>query len=267
MIRSHLSGVVLRDRLARSGLHCRKHASAPLLTSVAAGSANSERFRTSAAINYERTTTNASDGSIHRYYDPATGQFISSDPLVDLTGQPYAYAGDNPVNATDPLGLSCGSIGSILNPFSSGSCFKSGWEQLSGKQQLADITLPITLPLTALAAVTGVGALAGVGVLGATEGVTAGLAAASGATATAADLAECLGLNDKAACVGAGIGSVGLGGVWLGLALGGETIGGGLAAAFGFAIGSTGSVWDLLSQLLAFESGGRSASSPCAPRT
>ena len=27
------------------------------------------------------------------------------DPLVDLTGQPYAYAGDDPVNLTDPLGL------------------------------------------------------------------------------------------------------------------------------------------------------------------
>jgi hypothetical protein len=41
----------------------------------------------------------------HRYYDPATGQFISSDPLVDVTGQPYAYAGDDPVNASDPNGL------------------------------------------------------------------------------------------------------------------------------------------------------------------
>jgi hypothetical protein len=29
------------------------------------------------------------------------------DPLVDLTGQPYAYTGDDPVNAVDPLGLFC----------------------------------------------------------------------------------------------------------------------------------------------------------------
>ena len=44
----------------------------------------------------------------HRYYDPATGQFLSVDPLVATTGQPYAYADDNPVNGTDPLGMITG---------------------------------------------------------------------------------------------------------------------------------------------------------------
>ncbi|MHB1519654.1 MAG: RHS repeat-associated core domain-containing protein [Acidimicrobiales bacterium] len=42
---------------------------------------------------------------INRYYDPSTAQFISVDPLVGVTGQAYTYAGDNPVNAVDPLGL------------------------------------------------------------------------------------------------------------------------------------------------------------------
>ena len=47
--------------------------------------------------------------SVGRYYDPATGQFLSVDPLVDETGQPYAYAGDDPVNGSDPTGLiTCG---------------------------------------------------------------------------------------------------------------------------------------------------------------
>ena len=41
---------------------------------------------------------------VHRYYDPATGQFLNVDPMVDETGQPYAYAGDDPVNASDPTG-------------------------------------------------------------------------------------------------------------------------------------------------------------------
>ncbi len=47
---------------------------------------------------------------INRYYDPSTGQFISVDPLVAETGQPYAFTGDDPLNRTDPLGLiyTCG---------------------------------------------------------------------------------------------------------------------------------------------------------------
>jgi RHS repeat-associated protein len=40
-----------------------------------------------------------------RYYDPNTGEFLSVDPFKDLTGQPYAYAGDNPLTWTDPSGL------------------------------------------------------------------------------------------------------------------------------------------------------------------
>jgi RHS repeat-associated protein len=42
---------------------------------------------------------------INRYYDPATAQFLSVDAALDLTLTPYSYAGDNPVNAIDPLGL------------------------------------------------------------------------------------------------------------------------------------------------------------------
>ena len=42
---------------------------------------------------------------IHRYYDPATGQFLGVDPLVQQTMQPYQYAGNDPVNASDPSGL------------------------------------------------------------------------------------------------------------------------------------------------------------------
>jgi RHS repeat-associated protein len=41
---------------------------------------------------------------IDRYYDPATGQFPTVDPLLELSGEPYAYATDNPVDLTDPGG-------------------------------------------------------------------------------------------------------------------------------------------------------------------
>jgi RHS repeat-associated protein len=45
-----------------------------------------------------------------RTYDPVTAQFLSPDPLASESGETYAYAGDNPVNAGDPLGLSPFSI-------------------------------------------------------------------------------------------------------------------------------------------------------------
>jgi hypothetical protein len=45
---------------------------------------------------------------VHRYYDPATGEFLTLDPLVGTTTTPYVYAGADPVNAIDPDGLDCG---------------------------------------------------------------------------------------------------------------------------------------------------------------
>jgi RHS repeat-associated protein len=42
---------------------------------------------------------------LNRYYDPAAGAFISVDPAISQTYEPYAYAGDNPVSRTDPTGL------------------------------------------------------------------------------------------------------------------------------------------------------------------
>ena len=45
-----------------------------------------------------------------RTYDPVTAQFLSVDPAVDQTGEPYSYAADNPVNLADPSGLSTHSV-------------------------------------------------------------------------------------------------------------------------------------------------------------
>jgi RHS repeat-associated protein len=39
---------------------------------------------------------------VNRYYDPSTGQFLTVDPLVGVTDQPYAYTAGDPVNLVDP---------------------------------------------------------------------------------------------------------------------------------------------------------------------
>ncbi len=57
-----------------------------------------------------------------RWYDPGTGQFMSVDPDLVDTNQPYSYAGDDPVNEEDPSGRTtlglCGSFNLSLLIFS-----------------------------------------------------------------------------------------------------------------------------------------------------
>lgn len=56
----------------------------------------------------EGATILAGPGSgvaFNRYYDPNTAQFLSVDPLVNITGRPYSFVGDNPLGGTDPTGL------------------------------------------------------------------------------------------------------------------------------------------------------------------
>jgi hypothetical protein len=39
--------------------------------------------------------------------DPSISQFLTRDPLDAQTGQAYEYAGDNPIDNSDPSGLQC----------------------------------------------------------------------------------------------------------------------------------------------------------------
>ena len=52
---------------------------------------------------------------IDRYYDPSTDQFLSVDPDVSLTDQPYVFVNDDPLNAGDALGT-------VAVPFEGGGC-------------------------------------------------------------------------------------------------------------------------------------------------
>ncbi|BCJ42480.1 hypothetical protein GCM10010168_07780 [Actinoplanes ianthinogenes] len=61
-------------------------------------------------IGYTGNWTDPVTGLVYlraRDYDPATGQFVSVDPLVDVTRQPYSYVENNPLLMADPTGL-CG---------------------------------------------------------------------------------------------------------------------------------------------------------------
>src|SRR5207245_962753 len=62
----------------------------------------------STPLQYGAGYTDADTGLIYlqaRYYDPATGQFLTIDPVVARTLSAYGYVDENPLNATDPTGL------------------------------------------------------------------------------------------------------------------------------------------------------------------
>jgi RHS repeat-associated protein len=62
-----------------------------------------------------------------RYYDAATGMFLSLDPL----GDGYTYAANNPTNLTDPSGLApktC--VDASENPYKAGSWAHGWWNQM-----------------------------------------------------------------------------------------------------------------------------------------
>src|SRR6185312_5029570 len=66
-------------------------------------------------LGYDGQLTSSDTGLIYlraRSYDPSTAQFMSVDPIRELTRQPYTYALDNPINLADRSGLL--SIGEIV---------------------------------------------------------------------------------------------------------------------------------------------------------
>jgi len=64
---------------------------------------------TSSPLGFAGQYTLGQSGLIYlraRYYDPGTAQFMTPDPKVEATHEPYAYANDNPLRFKDPSGLS-----------------------------------------------------------------------------------------------------------------------------------------------------------------
>lgn len=58
-----------------------------------------------------------------RYYEPATGRFLSEDPIVTFT-TPYAYADNDPVLRLDPMGLASSTKDKLWCLSSGGICGK-----------------------------------------------------------------------------------------------------------------------------------------------
>jgi hypothetical protein len=57
----------------------------------------------------------ATDHRVQRYYDPGTGQFMSLDPLNQMTNAGYSFVKDNPFGGTDPSGR-------LFAPANGGGC-------------------------------------------------------------------------------------------------------------------------------------------------
>jgi RHS repeat-associated protein len=146
-----------------------------------------------------------------RTHDPTTAQFLSHDPLAAITGEPYNYAADDPMDLADPSGR-CGLV-----------CIGG-------------------IALGGLAVATGVGEVVAGGVV-VTEGTLGAVSAISGFVGAGVDTKECIG-GSGVSCVGAGAGVIATGGasaVALGVVTG-ETASG--VTAIGLTSGALGFLGD-----------------------
>jgi RHS repeat-associated protein len=163
-------------------------------------------------LGYDDQYTSSDTGLIYmraRTYDPATAQFLSIDPLEAITGEPYSYAEDDPIDKADPSGR-CGllCVGGIV--------------------------------LGGVAVASGVGEVI-VGGGAVVEGTLGAISVISGTGATVIDTKECVS-GSGISCVGAAAGVAATGGASLGVIgslTDGAIIGGDTAATGATAIGLT----------------------------
>lgn len=83
---------------------------------------------------------------IARYYDPATGQFLSVDPKVQQTMEAFEYADDDPMNTDDPSGQGA-----------SGPCVSNlGWPHITDSPGARSVKTNLSLKCTKVTLMIGI---------------------------------------------------------------------------------------------------------------
>jgi hypothetical protein len=199
------------------------------------------------------------------------------DPLVDETGQPYAYAGDDPANQPDPTGLCAGPDGICTNPATgtlelntadlstdnpcngaSNLSLATQYEEYVGvflqahsiqlEQEVLDqgggwsgFFQGLGLVAGGIAAVTGVGDILDISIAGIEGESLSDVAYASGAAAAISDAPGCFIDRNALACTGFALAGLGEIGNYL---YDSNKLVQGLAGALGWAAATSGTVLD-----------------------
>jgi RHS repeat-associated protein len=215
---------------------------------------------TTTPLDYDGQYTSSDTGLIYmraRTYDPATGQFLTVDPIANLTRAPYYYANDNPLNYMDRTGL-CSIV-----PGSSENCFSEvPGAIISGVESVAQNPVEAGgVVLGGVAVATGIGeVVAGGTVVG--EGTLGAISAISGGAAAGVDAKACA-AGSGVSCVGAGVGAVasgGAGAVAFGAVTGTTAAG---TTAISLTAGGIGFLSDVASAVASFEGKGSLIAGGC----
>jgi len=130
------------------------------------------RLRRSEPLRRSRNRAWTVRALVARCYDPQTATFLTTDPLEELTGTPYSYANDNPLNIEDPSGL-CWFCLKRVESIGSGVALAAGAVAVASALVL---TAPVSLPVGLAAAAVGSAALG-------TSALAGGIAAVASCTA------------------------------------------------------------------------------------
>ena len=145
-------------------------------------------------LGYTGNLTDASTGLVYlraRDYDPTTAQFLSIDPELQATGQPYAYCANDPLLRLDPSG------DVWWNP---GTWTSSTWDTIGQVAAVVGIVAGAAALCAATACIGDIAVLAGATTL------TATLLAAE----TVSTVAETVGAIAAITSIGSGAVSTGL---------------------------------------------------------